>query len=199
MVAEQKPLSPDMQVTAWVGEISGKLHNHNSMALRVSILAVATGVGLFASPPTVDAQGKVLEVVKQRGSLSCGVHIGLAGFGQPDDKGNWTGLDVDYCRAIAAAIFADDKKVKFVPTTAKERFTALQSGEGGRYFIVLKTLKSKWMRWGELSFAAVEPGELELNGQVSLNGWNLGNSNSTGKCRSTVVNDCRKRASASAI
>ena len=99
------------------------------MALRVSILAVATGVGLIASPPTVEAQGKALEVVKQRGSLSCGVHIGLAGFGQPDDKGNWTGLDVDYCRAIAAAIFGDDKKVKFVPTTAKERFTALQSGE----------------------------------------------------------------------
>jgi general L-amino acid transport system substrate-binding protein len=99
------------------------------MALRASILAVATGVGLIANTPTVGAQGKVLEVVKQRGSLSCGVHIGLAGFGQPDDKGNWTGLDVDYCKAIAAAIFGDDKKVKFVPTTAKERFTALQSGE----------------------------------------------------------------------
>ena len=99
------------------------------MAFRASILAVATGAGLIANSPTVGAQGKVLEVVKQRGSLSCGVHIGLAGFGQPNDKGNWTGLDVDYCRAIAAAIFGDGKKVKFVPTTAKERFTALQSGE----------------------------------------------------------------------
>lgn len=99
------------------------------MTFRASILAVTTGVGLIASTPIAGAQGKVLEVVKQRGSLSCGVHIGLAGFGQPDDKGNWTGLDVDYCRAIAAAIFGDGKKVKFVPTTAKERFTALQSGE----------------------------------------------------------------------
>ena len=99
------------------------------MAFRASILSVATGVGLIANTPTVGAQGRVLEVVKQRGSLSCGVHIGLAGFGQPDDKGNWTGLDVDYCKAIAAAIFGDDKKVKFVPTTAKKRLTALQSGE----------------------------------------------------------------------
>ncbi|HJZ43200.1 MAG TPA: amino acid ABC transporter substrate-binding protein [Hyphomicrobiaceae bacterium] len=75
------------------------------------------------------AQTKVLDTVKQRGSLSCGVNVGLAGFSQPDDKGNWTGLDVDYCKAIAAAIFGDEKKVKYVPTTAKERFTALQSGE----------------------------------------------------------------------
>ena len=57
------------------------------MAFRASILAVTTGVGLIASTPTVGAQGKVLEVVKQRGSLSCGVHIGLAGFGQPGRQG----------------------------------------------------------------------------------------------------------------
>ncbi|MEB0272963.1 transporter substrate-binding domain-containing protein, partial [Pseudomonas sp. 5B4] len=53
----------------------------------------------------------------------------LAGFGQPDDKGAWTGLDVDYCRAIAAAIFNDPTKVQFRPLSAKDRFTALQSGE----------------------------------------------------------------------
>ena len=61
--------------------------------------------------------------------MSCGVNVGLAGFSQPDDKGNWTGLDVDYCKAIAAAVLGDATKVKYVPTTAKERFTALQSGE----------------------------------------------------------------------
>ena len=61
--------------------------------------------------------------------LNCGVSTGLAGFAQPDDKGNWTGLDVDYCRAVAAAIFGDANKVKYMPLTAKERFTALQSGE----------------------------------------------------------------------
>ncbi len=54
---------------------------------------------------------------------------GLAGFGVPDEQGNWTGLDVDFCRAMAAAIFNDPTKVKFVPLTAKDRFTALQSGD----------------------------------------------------------------------
>ncbi len=75
------------------------------------------------------AQGKTLDTVKQRGTLSCGVNVGLAGFSAPDDKGNWTGLDVDYCKAIAAAVLGDATKVRYVPTTAKERFTALQSGE----------------------------------------------------------------------
>jgi general L-amino acid transport system substrate-binding protein len=92
-------------------------------------LAVAATIGFFAIAEGARAQTKTLDLVKQRGSLTCGVTVGLAGFGQPDDKGNWTGLDIDYCRAIAAAVFGDDKKVKYVPTTAKERFTALQSGE----------------------------------------------------------------------
>jgi general L-amino acid transport system substrate-binding protein len=61
--------------------------------------------------------------------VSCGVTQGLAGFSLPDDKGNWIGLDVDICRAIAAAVFNDPSKVKFVPLSAKDRFTALQSGE----------------------------------------------------------------------
>ena len=60
---------------------------------------------------------------------NCGANGTLAGFGLPDAQGNWTGLDVDFCRAIAAAIFNDPSKVKFVPLTAKDRFTALQSGE----------------------------------------------------------------------
>jgi general L-amino acid transport system substrate-binding protein len=75
------------------------------------------------------ASAQTLDRVKQRGTLSCGVNVGLAGFSAPDDKGNWTGLDVEYCRAIAAAVLGDAKKVRYVPTTAKERFTALQSGE----------------------------------------------------------------------
>jgi general L-amino acid transport system substrate-binding protein len=92
-------------------------------------LAIAVTLGLFGAAQTASAQSKTLDVVKQRGSLICGVTQGLPGFGQPDDKGNWTGLDIDYCRAVAAAVFGDDQKVKYVPTTAKERFTALQSGE----------------------------------------------------------------------
>jgi general L-amino acid transport system substrate-binding protein len=75
------------------------------------------------------AQAKTLEAIKARGSLTCGVGTGLAGFGQPDDKGAWTGLDVDFCRALAAAVVGDPNKVTFKPLSAKERFTALQSGE----------------------------------------------------------------------
>ncbi|WP_249729971.1 MULTISPECIES: amino acid ABC transporter substrate-binding protein [unclassified Chelatococcus] len=75
------------------------------------------------------AAAATLDQVKQRGVLQCGSNTGLAGFGVPNDKGEWTGFDVDMCRAIAAAIFDDPTKVKFVPLSAKDRFTALQSGE----------------------------------------------------------------------
>src|SRR5690349_17619788 len=74
------------------------------------------------------ARAQTLKTVRDRGMLSCGVSQGLPGFSTPDDKGNWTGIDVDVCRAVAAAIFNDPTKVKFVPLSAKDRFTALQSG-----------------------------------------------------------------------
>ncbi|HRJ69776.1 MAG TPA: amino acid ABC transporter substrate-binding protein [Beijerinckiaceae bacterium] len=75
------------------------------------------------------AQAQTLNDVKARGVVNCGANTGLAGFGTPDAQGNWTGFDVDYCRAIAAAVFGDGNKVKFVPLSAKDRFTALQSKE----------------------------------------------------------------------
>lgn len=75
------------------------------------------------------AEATTLEDVKSRGELVCGVHQGLPGFANTDDSGNWKGLDVDFCRAVASAIFADPGKVKYAPLSAKERFTALQSGE----------------------------------------------------------------------
>nr|WP_245974229.1 amino acid ABC transporter substrate-binding protein [Bosea caraganae] len=75
------------------------------------------------------AQTGLLAQIKSRGQVTCGVGPGLAGFGIPDAQGNWTGLDVDLCRAISAAIFNDPLKVKFVPLSSKDRFTALQSGE----------------------------------------------------------------------
>ena len=93
---------------------------------RVSlVLTLALAAGLS----TQAATAQTLKTVKDRGMLSCGVSQGLPGFSSPDDKGNWTGLDVDVCRAVAAAIFNDPTKVKFVPLTSKDRFTALQSGE----------------------------------------------------------------------
>jgi general L-amino acid transport system substrate-binding protein len=94
--------------------------------VRAAACAVAA---LVAMSGAATAQQKVLEAVKQKGQLSCGVHTGLPGFGAADDKGVWKGLDVDYCRAVAAAVLGDGSKVKFVPTTPKERFTALNSGE----------------------------------------------------------------------
>ena len=70
-----------------------------------------------------------LDDVKAKGEVACGVHTGLQGFAAPNDQGQWSGFDADFCRAVAAAIFNDPAKVRFVPTNATERFTALQSGE----------------------------------------------------------------------
>jgi general L-amino acid transport system substrate-binding protein len=92
--------------------------------LLVALIAVA---GMSAATSPLNAA--VLDQVKAKDYLQCGVTQGLPGFSSPDDKGNWTGFDVDLCRAIAAAIFDDPSKVRFTPLTAKDRFTALQSGE----------------------------------------------------------------------
>ena len=75
------------------------------------------------------ASAATLDDVKAKGFVQCGVSQGLPGFSNPDADGNWSGLDVDLCRAVAAAIFGDGEAVKFTPLSAKERFTALQSGE----------------------------------------------------------------------
>ena len=75
------------------------------------------------------AEKGILDRVKEKGFLQCGVSQGLPGFSNTDESGNWSGLDVDFCRAVAAAIFGDASKVKYTPLSAKERFTALQSGE----------------------------------------------------------------------
>src|SRR3979490_1943021 len=90
---------------------------------------LAVTLALATALSTQAATAQTLKTVKDRAMLSCGVSQGLPGFSSPDDKGNWTGLDVDICRAVAAAIFNDPTKVKFVPLSAKDRFTALQSGE----------------------------------------------------------------------
>ena len=91
-------------------------------SLMLGVTAAVMGFAVAASATT-------LEDVKKKGFVQCGVSQGLKGFSNPDDKGNWTGIDVDFCRGIAAAIFGDPEKVKFTPLSAKERFTALQSGE----------------------------------------------------------------------
>src|SRR5690349_19016313 len=85
-------------------------------------------IGLLAAMVS-SAQGATLDTVKQRGTLVCGVSAGFAGFSAPDSQGNYKGLDVDYCRALAAAVLGDATKVRYVALTAQNRFTALQSGE----------------------------------------------------------------------
>lgn len=87
---------------------------------------------LFLS--TAVSQAGTLEEVKKRGKVNCIVSSGLAGFASPDEKGNWTGFDVDFCRAVAAAVLGSGDKVKFVPSTNKTRFTLLNSGEGDILF-----------------------------------------------------------------
>jgi general L-amino acid transport system substrate-binding protein len=98
------------------------------LARRAALAAVAAAA-LAGMSGTASAQTKTLDTVKQRGQLVCGVNVGLPGFGAADDKGVWAGLDVDYCKAIAVAVLGDASKIRYVPTTTKERFTALQSGE----------------------------------------------------------------------
>ena len=118
--------------------------------------AVAAVVGLGAA----SASAGTLDNVKAKGFLQCGVSQGLAGFSNPDDKGNWSGIDVDVCRAVAAAIFNDPTKVKFTPLSAKERFTALQSGE-----IDLLSRNSTWTMSRDTSLGLLFAGVTYYDGQ----------------------------------
>jgi general L-amino acid transport system substrate-binding protein len=95
---------------------------------RLNKVVHSMGVLVIALLAAAGAHAQTLKAVKDRGALNCGVSQGLYGFSMPDDKGNWSGLDVDFCRALAAAIFNDASKVKFVPLSTGERFQALQSG-----------------------------------------------------------------------
>ena len=101
---------------------TGKLNLMTKKHLPI-LIGAALGMSAFA------ASAATLEDVKAKGFVQCGVNTGLPGFASPDDAGNWTGLDVDYCKAVAAAVFGDATKVKYTPLSAKDRFTALQSGE----------------------------------------------------------------------
>jgi general L-amino acid transport system substrate-binding protein len=144
------------------------------MKREIFVLGVAFALGFAAAP----ASAQTLKAVKDRGSLLCGVSQGIAGFSLPDDKGNWSGLDVEFCRAIAAAIFNDASKVKFVPLSSKDRFTALQTGT-----IDVLSRNSTWTSSRDtslgLNFAAVNyyDGQgfmvrkaLKVNAALELNG-----------------------------
>jgi general L-amino acid transport system substrate-binding protein len=101
-------------------------------ALRRTILGALGAAAITAAGAPValaQSQSPTLDAIRARGQLICGVNTGLAGFGRPDAQGVWRGFDVDYCRAVAVALFNDANRVRFVPLTAQQRFPAIQSGE----------------------------------------------------------------------
>jgi len=97
-------------------------------AIGATAIMAAAAMPAMAQQPAAPASA-TLDAIRARGTLICGVNTGLAGFAQPDSQGVWRGFDADYCRAVAIALFNDANRVRFVPTTAQNRFTALQSGE----------------------------------------------------------------------
>src|SRR4051812_14459378 len=103
--------------------VSHKTGGFMNLKRLAALAALACGTALPASA------GQTFDAVKAKGFVQCAVNTGLAGFSFSDSQGKWTGLDVDLCKAIAAALFGDAEKVKFTPTTAQQRFVALQSGE----------------------------------------------------------------------
>lgn len=146
------------------------------MALRISsalgsnLAAVASmlaAVSFFSS--TVAAQSPTLDTVRKRGLLNCGVNTGLAGFSVPDDRGRWTGIDADFCRAVAAAVFRDGDKVRFVPLNAKERFTALQSGE-----VDILSRNTTWTMSRDTSLGLNFTGVIYYDGQAFMTRKALG-------------------------
>jgi general L-amino acid transport system substrate-binding protein len=125
------------------------------------------GLGLLTA--TVANAGPTLDSVNKRGYVQCGVSTGLPGFSTADEKGQFTGIDVDMCRAVAAAIFGDANKVKYNPLTAKERFTALQSGE-----IDMLPRNTTWTLTRDTSLGLNFTGVNYYDGQGFLVNRNLG-------------------------
>src|SRR5947207_15516317 len=114
-ISRTRPIEPHE-----AGAMKGRSMKRNIILFGATF---ALGFSVAAAP------AQTLKTVKDRGSLICGVSQGLPGFSSPDDKGVWTGFDVDLCRAIAAAIFNDPNKVKYTPLSAKDRFEPLKSNE----------------------------------------------------------------------
>lgn len=97
------------------------------MSMKFKLAALTAVAAVVVAMPA--QAGKTLDSIKAKGQVTCGVNVGLAGFSAADSSGNWSGMDVDACKAVAAAVLGDANKVKYVPLNAQQRFTALQSGE----------------------------------------------------------------------
>src|SRR5262245_29860350 len=103
---------------------------NRSITRFIACAVLAAGaLGFAGAGRAADVKSETLDAIKKRDQLICGVDTGIPGFAYQDSSGKWQGLDIAYCRAIAAAVLGDPEKVKYVPTTAKVRFSVLQSGE----------------------------------------------------------------------
>lgn len=127
--------------------------------MKRTLLSLALGTAVSLAGISAASAG-TLDDVKSKGFIQCGVSQGLIGFSNPDDKNNWNGLDVDFCRAVAGAVFGDGQKVKFTPLSAKERFTALQSGE-----IDILSRNTTWTMSRDTSLGLVFAGVTYYDGQ----------------------------------
>ena len=127
--------------------------------MKISSLAALLTAGALLAPALAWA-GPALDSIKQRGALRCGVNTGLIGFSTPDSQGRWTGLDVDFCRAVAAVVLGDASKVQFVPTNTQNRFTALQSGE-----VDILSRNTTWTASRDATLGAVFAGTIFYDGQ----------------------------------
>ncbi len=127
------------------------------------LLAAAAALALGAAAGAMGAEAQTLKAVQDRGTLVCGVSQGIAGFSIKDDKGEWSGIDVDFCRALAAAIFNDPSKVQYVPLTASERFDALKNKQ-----IDVLSRNSTWTMGREDDYGILFAGVTYYDGQAFL-------------------------------
>ena len=129
--------------------------NQTILAGALSAVSLSLAAPAFAGP--------VLDKVKANDVVVCGVNTAAPGFSNADSKGNWTGLDVDYCRALAAAVLGDANKVKFVPLNSPQRFSALQAGE-----VDVLARNTTWNLTRDASLGAVFVGTNYYDGQGFL-------------------------------
>ena len=130
-------------------------------AMKTALIAIAAIASAILSAPA--HAGKTADAIRERGQLACGVSTGVAGFSAADSKGEWRGMDVDFCRALAAAVLKDPSKVRWSPLTSQQRFTALQSGE-----IDVLSRNTTWTLGRDAGQGLVYAGYMFIDGQGFL-------------------------------
>lgn len=129
--------------------------------MKTALIATLAFASALSSMPA--QAGKTTDAIRERGQLACGVSTGVAGFSAADSKGEWRGMDVDFCRALAAAVLKDPSKVRWSPLTSQQRFTALQSGE-----IDILSRNTTWTLGRDAGQGLVYAGYMFIDGQGFL-------------------------------